>query len=1036
MQWGGLPIERVKSGTMSSLHHTPQLTNADAVALAQRLFALDTTAHLLYSERDQNFRLQAIDDGRQFVLKIANGAENRGMLEAQNAALKHLRERGVMVCPQVFPTVDGEWIGATTRGEQVYFVRLIGFLEGKVMGEVRRQSAELHHNIGYTIGRIDHALQDFDHPALHYEFNWDLAQAASVIAEHLDKVADEAMRGWIGAISAEYQQQVAPLLPSLRQSVIHNDANDYNIILGGGNDLYTRNQSVTGIIDFGDMIFSHTINNLAIAIAYAILDTPDPLAAATNIVRGYHAAHPLTENELKVLWNLVQMRLCTSVCNAADNLLQRPDDEYLAISQRPIHNTLPKLMQVETRLAEAMFREACGLAPLPKSVRVQQWLRENQDYFAPILNVDMRVEPCIVLDLSISSPLINGDFAKNEEPLLTPRIWAEMVDAGVEVSIGRYDEPRLLYTSDIFKTGDGLLDKRRTIHIGFDLFAEAGTPIDAPLAGKVHTAQYNAGHLDYGGVILLEHATDEGDVFYTLYGHLSRDSAENLTAGQQIAKGQRIAELGAPHENGGWPPHLHLQLIVDLLDQGADFPGVVLASQRSVWRAFSPDPNLLVGVPPERFPTPEPKPEETLRVRRDKIGRNLSLGYRNPLKIVRGWQQYLFDETGQRYLDAYNNVPHVGHAHPRVVAAAERQMRVLNTNTRYLHDNLNRYAECLTATLPTPLNVCYFVNSASEANELALRLARAYTQQRDMIVLEGAYHGHTTSLVDISPYKHDGNGGNGAPDWVHTAPVADVYRGAYKADDPRAGEKYAAHVQQMITNLAAHGVGIAGYIAESCPSVGGQIIFPQGYLATTYRHVRAGGGLCIADEVQTGYGRTGTHMYAFEAQNVVPDIVILGKPIGNGHPIGAVVTSAEIANAFDNGMEFFSTFGGNTVSCAVGLAVLDVLQDENLMAHAHTVGQRLLQGLTELKSRYDIIGDVRGAGLFLGIELVNNLQTLEPAAAAASFVSNQMREQGILLGTDGPLHNVVKIRPPMPFSMTNADFLVETLDKILRMAFS
>ena len=398
-------------------------------------------------------------------------------------------------------------------------------------------------------------------------------------------------------------------------------------------------------------------------------------------------------------------------------------------------------------------------------------------------------------------------------------------------------------------------------------------------------------------------------------------------------------------------------------------------------------------------------------------------------------KQYLFDETGQRYLDAYNNVPHVGHAHPRVVAAAERQMRVLNTNTRYLHDNLNRYAQRLSATMPDPLNVCYFVNSASEANELALRLARAYTGQRDTIVNEGAYHGHTTGLIDISPYKHDGPGGTGAPDWVHTAPVADVYRGAYKADDPDAAIRYAAHIQTIIENVAAQGKGIAGFIHETCPSVGGQIILPEGYLAAAYQHVRAAGGICIADEVQTGYGRIGTHLYAFQAHNVVPDIVILGKPIGNGHPIGAVVTTREIADAFDNGMEFFSTFGGNTVSCAVGLAVLDVLHDENLMAQANAVGQRMLAGLGQFKERYELVGDVRGSGLFLGIELVHDRETLAPAAAEASFISNQMREQGILMGTDGPLHNVVKIRPPMPFSLENADFLVETMDNILRANF-
>jgi 4-aminobutyrate aminotransferase-like enzyme len=356
-------------------------------------------------------------------------------------------------------------------------------------------------------------------------------------------------------------------------------------------------------------------------------------------------------------------------------------------------------------------------------------------------------------------------------------------------------------------------------------------------------------------------------------------------------------------------------------------------------------------------------------------------------------------------------------------------MRVLNTNTRYLNGLLERYAERLLATFPRQLDVCYFVNSASEANELALRLARAYTGTRDMIVLEAAYHGNTTSLIDISPYKHAGPGGAGAPDWVHVAPLPDVYRGAFRGD--AAGTDYAAHVGEIVDRVRAAKRGLAGFIAETCPSVGGQLVFPPGYLSNVYEHVRRAGGVCIADEVQTGLGRMGTSFWAFEDQHVVPDIVVMGKPLGNGHPIGAVATTRAIANAFDNGMEFFSTFGGNTVSCAVGLAVLDVMRDEHLQQHANEVGASLLTGLRSLAGRHAIIGDVRGSGLFLGVELVRDRETLEPAGAEASFVANRMRERGILLGTDGPYHNVVKIRPPMPFTTTDADLLIEAFDKSL-----
>jgi len=324
---------------------------------------------------------------------------------------------------------------------------------------------------------------------------------------------------------------------------------------------------------------------------------------------------------------------------------------------------------------------------------------------------------------------------------------------------------------------------------------------------------------------------------------------------------------------------------------------------------------------------------------------------------------------------------------------------------------------------PDPLRVCFLVNSGSEANDLALRLARAHTHATDLIVLDHAYHGNTNTLIDISPYKHNGPGGGGPPTWVHKLPLPDPFRGGQDAE--------AAIVNRVIQELRERKTPLAGFIAESMPSVGGQIVLPPGYLNKVYDAVREAGGVCIADEVQTGYGRIGTHFWAFESYGVVPDIVVLGKPIGNGHPIGAVVTTREIANSFDNGMEFFSTFGGNPVSCAIGLAVLDEVFKNDLQNHALVVGQSLLARLSELKASYEIMGDVRGSGLFLGVELVRNRTTLEPATAEADFIVNAMRDRQILFGTDGPFHNVLKIRPPMPFTKTDADRLCETLARVV-----
>jgi len=1014
---------------MSILDHAPSFAIVDAIRLAKNLYKRNGTAKSLPSERDQNFLLKA-DDGRQFVLKIANAAEERAMLVAQNEVMGYLAGQ-IDFCPHVIHSINGNEIESTvSKAGREHFVRLVNYLPGTPLGNVKHHSDELLYDLGNKIGQLTNALGRFDHPALHRAFHWDLANGQKIIAQNGKLIRDKTLRKTVIKLATDFEKYTASLLPNLPCSIIHNDANDYNLLAGGGNDPYTRNQSIVGLIDFGDMVYSYTIGDLAVAIAYAILGKPDPLSTAAQIIKGYHIAHPLTDDELTALFGVVTMRLCMSVCIAAEQQARQPENEYLGISQIPIRKALPELAAIHPCIAEAVFRDACGLEPFPTSQEVADWLTTHTSEFVSPLEIDLRAGLIHVLDLSVSSPLLDSDPTKNDEFHLTPRIEAAIAKSGAQVGLGRYDEARYFYTAPTFATGINITDEYRTIHLGIDLFVPAGTPVYAPLEGLIINFADNNALQDYGPVIVLEHKVGHS-TFYTLYGHLSRESLNEIRPGQKIKKGERLAAIGESEANGGWTPHLHFQVIIDQLDLGTDFPGVARPSQRKVWLSLCPDPNQILGIPSEKFQPREPDKVETLARRRQRLGRNLSISYRKPLKIVRGWKQYLFDEQGRKYLDAYNNVAHVGHNHPRVVAAARQQMGVLNTNTRYLHDNILRYADKLTSLLPEPLSVCFFVNSGSEANELALRLARAYTGQRDMIVLEAAYHGNTNTLIDISPYKHNGPGGRGTPDWVHIAPIPDDYRGAYKREDLQAGAKYAWHVLEITERLKAKGRGLAGFIAESLPSVGGQIVPPPGYLSDAYRYVRAAGGLCIVDDVQTGFGRLGTHFWGFEIQGVTPDIVVLGKPIGNGHPLGAVVTTHEIADGFHNGMEYFTTFGGNPVSCAVGLEVLNVVLEENLQEHALRVGERILEGLRPFVERYPPVGDVRGSGLFLGVEMVRDRKTLEPATEEADYVMNRMREYGVLLGTDGPYHNVLKIRPPMPFDEGNADFLVTLMGKIL-----
>jgi 4-aminobutyrate aminotransferase-like enzyme len=430
-------------------------------------------------------------------------------------------------------------------------------------------------------------------------------------------------------------------------------------------------------------------------------------------------------------------------------------------------------------------------------------------------------------------------------------------------------------------------------------------------------------------------------------------------------------------------------------------------------------------------PTGTMSADEILAARRRRLGPSLSISYRTPLHIVRGEGAYLYDAEGRAYLDCVNNVAHVGHAHPRVVEAGTAQMRILNTNTRYLHENVVRYAERLTALLPEHLEVCYFVNSGSEANELALRLARSATGRPDVAAVDAAYHGNTQRLVEVSAYKFNGPGGAGQSADVQVVALPDSYRGAHRGAGPDVGAAFLTDARRVLEAAAASGHPAGGLIAEAIPSTAGQVVPPAGWLAGLFEAAHGVGAVPIADEVQVGFGRVGSDTWAFGAQGARPDVVTMGKPIGNGHPLGAVVTTRAIADAFANGMEYFNTFGGNPVSAAIGLAVLDVIRDEGLQEHARVVGERLLAGLREVAARREAIGDVRGMGLFVGIELVRDRATREPNAELARDLADTAAERGVLLSTDGPFHNVMKVKPPLVFSAADADRLVETIDAIL-----
>ena len=416
-----------------------------------------------------------------------------------------------------------------------------------------------------------------------------------------------------------------------------------------------------------------------------------------------------------------------------------------------------------------------------------------------------------------------------------------------------------------------------------------------------------------------------------------------------------------------------------------------------------------------------------LIARRDRLmGSAYRLFYENPIHVVKGEGVWLYDAGGKKYLDLYNNVPHVGHCHPHVVEALTKQIRTLNTHTRYLHENVLDYAERLTEKFPDELDVAMFSCTGSEANELALRIARAYTGGTGIIVTDHAYHGNTQAIYQIStedvlPEE--------IPDFVISVPAPDTYRGAYRGDD--AGERYAAHIETAIDELRSRGVKPAAFVVDTIISSSGVVSPPRGYLKKAAEIIRTGGGLFVADEVQPGFGRTGKNFWGFEADEFAPDIATMGKPMGNGQPLAATVTRADIVERFSQKSDYFNTFGGNPVSCAAGLAVLDVIETENMQQNALQVGQHLIDGLNDLATRHERIGDIRGSGLFLAVDLVNDRETREPATEMTARVVNGLRDRGILTGSIGPGDNILKLRPPMVFSTENADYFLGIVDDVL-----
>ena len=998
------------------------ITTLQAEEIIFSLYNIKGIASKLPGEVDFNFRIK-VDNSEGYILKISRPNEDENYLDFQQKLLQFVEKKGSnLIAPKVIKDKKGKATPTfTDTFQQERKVRLLTWISGRVYSSVNPQLDNLRFSLGEQCGLLTKSLQGFNHRESKRKFVWDVAQSLWT-KEHIHLFSEEEKE-----IITYFQEQFETQKSTydlLRKSVVHNDANDNNVIVS--EDLI--NPKVKAAIDYGDAIHTQIINDVAIACAYAIMNQNDVLDACLPIVKGYHSTFPLEEKELKHLYHTIAMRLVITVTKSAINKIEEPNNEYLLISEKPAWEVLKKWRTIHPDFAEFSFREACGFSTHPNEEKFKNWSTKNEflvsDLFPTINKNEVHH-----IDLSVSSKWIGHQEDFNNLDLFQFKIDQLQKEIPNKIIAGGYLEPRAIYTSNTYDKVGNHGKESRSIHLGVDFWLPAKTPVHALFDGEVVIAVNDKGDKEYGGLVVLKHQQKDFH-FYTLYGHNTIESVLKHNIGDNIIKGEKIAELGNYPENGNWAPHLHFQILLSLFNFKIDFPGVAYLKQINVWKSICPDPNLLFksAVLSKNNSISN---EEIINYRKQHLGKSLSLQYKTPIKMVRGSGQYLIDQFGQKYLDTVNNVAHVGHENYNVVKAGQNQMALINTNSRYLHENINELAKELLETLPKELSVLHFVNSGSEANELAIRMMKAVTGQKDIIASEVGYHGNANMCIDISSYKFDGKGGNGAPEHTQIFPLPDTFRGKYRGDN--ASEKYINEVENCIKNIQQKGRNVGGFIIEPIISCGGQVELPEGFLAEAYKLVRNAGGICISDEVQTGCGRMGKTFWGFQLHNVIPDIVTIGKPLGNGHPVAAVACTQKVADAFANGMEYFNTFGGNPVSCAIATEVLRTVKRNKLQENALQIGEFLKSELKILANNFPIIGDVRGQGLFIGIELVD--ADLNPLAKQTDYLANRMKDYGILMSTDGPDKNVLKIKPPIIFTLENANELLFYLKKVFNEDF-
>ena len=949
----------------------PEMSVAQAAAVISDLWGVSGDLTELGSQQDRNFRVSSAG-GNSALFKVSSQACDTDELDAQNAAMSLLAAEGFAV-PEPIPTRAGDDLAEVDLATGTHAVRLLTWVPGRPLADSRVLPEAEIARVGSLAGRISRVLERFDHPGLDRSLQWDLAAARDVVEPLLPLVPDTEHRRQLADAVESAWTVVSTFADELPRQAIHGDLTDDNLVFAR-----PLPEGRLGVIDFGDLHRSWRVAELAVSCSFVLHRNPENPYAVLPLVTAFAREAPLTDAEVRTLWPLIVLRGAVLVVSGFQQLSVDPENEYARERMDAEWRVFSAAAAAPGSELTEILLTSLGMRGVPAS---------------PVVQVSSASRPLHLVDVGVraTTPELSEGQWRTQPP---EHLEAELAKTAPGDAAFAFGHARLT------RSGAPALTEPVNIPSFTEVFAD-DLSFAAPFSGVVHHAP---------GRVVLESSDAVFILAATQWGSIPSDAAV-LSAGETLASGVhgRVRVWLRP-AGFGWNPT----------------PFFPWSQWRWARHGFL-DPHETLGLPR----IDDPDRDQVLAERRRGFAAVQDHYWKHPPIIERGWRDTLIDEHGRPLVDMVNNVSAVGHGHPRLARAAAEQWSQLNTNSRFLYRQVSEYTDRLLSTLPEGFDTVLLVNSGSEAVDLAIRLARAYTGGTDVACVRESYHGWTLASDAVSTAISDNPlAEQTRPSWVHPFDAPNAYRGRHRG--AQAGQQYAQDAVAEIRRLSHDGVRLAAFIAEPRNGNAGAVEVPPGYLATVYQAVRDQGGVAISDEVQVGFGRQGDVFWGFQQhEGVVPDIITTAKAIGNGHPLGAVITRREIAQALSRQGSFFSSAGGSTLSARIGIEVFDIMRDESLQHNAEVMGRALSAGLAQLADRHPIIGYCHGRGLYQGLELVRSRDSLEPAVSETAWLCDRLLELGVIDQPTGDRQNILKIKPPLCIGEEGVAVFLAALDEAL-----